>query len=137
MKTMETTGEVSSDGMEKCVERHNWRQIITCAREKPRGLEKVLANLWSRRKLQKSSTLVVGKKPYGKSRFMRLFRLWMPLNVIRAVCFIGLCCAMPLHLQAQAWTNTTLSASQRTSLLLAQMTFSEKAAMVYGVAGPT
>ncbi|MGH7992887.1 MAG: glycoside hydrolase family 3 C-terminal domain-containing protein, partial [Limisphaerales bacterium] len=33
--------------------------------------------------------------------------------------------------------NTTLSASQRASLLLAQMTFGEKAAMVYGTAGPT
>jgi len=69
--------------------------------------------------------------------FMRLFRSWILLNVIRPVCLIGLCCALPLHLQAQAWTNTTLSASQRGSLLLAQMTFSEKAAMVYGVAGPT
>ena len=61
---------------------------------------------------------------------------WIPLNVVRAVCFLGFCCAMPLHAQ-QAWTNTTFSASQRASLLLAQMTFSEKAAMVYGVAGPT
>ena len=43
---------------------------------------------------------------------------------------------MPVHLQAQAWTNTTLSANQRATLLLAQMTFSEKAAMVYGTAGP-
>jgi beta-glucosidase len=62
---------------------------------------------------------------------------WMPLNVIRAVCCIGFCCAMAENLQAQAWTNKTLSASQRASLLLAQMTFSEKAAMVYGTAGPT
>ena len=68
---------------------------------------------------------------------MRLLRPWIPLNVIRVLCFVGFCCAMPLHLQAQAWTNTTLSASQRATLLLAQMTFSEKAAMVYGVAGPT
>jgi hypothetical protein len=36
MKTIETTEEVSSDGMEKCVERRNWRQIVTCAREKTR-----------------------------------------------------------------------------------------------------
>ena len=43
---------------------------------------------------------------------------------------------MPVCLQAQTWTNTTLSASQRASLLLAQMTFSEKAAMVYATAGP-
>jgi beta-glucosidase len=62
---------------------------------------------------------------------------WMPLNVIRAVCCIGFCCAMTENLQAQAWTNKTLSARQRASLLLAQMTFSEKATMVYGTAGPT
>ena len=36
MKTMETTEEVSSDGMEKCVERHNWRQIVPVP-EKNRG----------------------------------------------------------------------------------------------------
>src|ERR1035438_9841982 len=69
--------------------------------------------------------------------FMRLFRPWIPLNVIRVLCFVGFCCAMTENLQAQAWTNKTLSASQRASLLLAQMTFNEKAAMVYGVAGPT
>jgi len=52
--------------------------------------------------------------------------------------FIGFCCAMPVHLPAQQpWTNTTLSASQRATLLLNAMTFSEKAAMVYGTAGPT
>ena len=63
---------------------------------------------------------------------------WMLLNIIRPVCLIGFCCAMLVHLHAQQpWTNTTLSASQRATLLLAQMTFSEKAAMVYGVAGPT
>lgn len=45
---------------------------------------------------------------------------------------------MPVHLPAQQpWTNTTLSARQRATLLLAQMTFSEKAAMVSGTAGPT
>jgi hypothetical protein len=37
MKTMETTEEVSSDGMEKRVERRNWQQIDPCAREKPRA----------------------------------------------------------------------------------------------------
>jgi len=40
------------------------------------SLKKDLANLWSRRKSQKSpktSTLVVGKKPNGKSRFTRTF----------------------------------------------------------------
>ena len=43
---------------------------------------------------------------------------------------------MPVRLQAQAWTNTTLSASQRASLLLGAMTFSQEAAMVSGAGGP-
>ncbi|HLX94348.1 MAG TPA: glycoside hydrolase family 3 C-terminal domain-containing protein [Verrucomicrobiae bacterium] len=43
---------------------------------------------------------------------------------------------MPVCLRAQSWTNTTLSASQRAGLLLAQMTFTEKVAMVNGTAGP-
>jgi len=55
MKTMETTEELSSDGMEKRVERHNWRQIAPCAREKPRDAnKKVLANLWSRQRIKKN-----------------------------------------------------------------------------------
>lgn len=67
---------------------------------------------------------------------MRLFRPWIPLNVIRPVCFIGFCCAMPVHLPAQQpWTNTTLSASQRATLLVGAMTFNEKAAMVNGAGG--
>ena len=45
-------------------------------------------------------------------------------------------CGLPINLHAQSWTNTTLSASQRAGLLLAQMTFSEQAAMVYGTGGP-
>ena len=46
MKPMETTEEVSSDGVKKCVERRNWPQIGPCAREKPReDLKKVLGNL--------------------------------------------------------------------------------------------
>jgi beta-glucosidase len=62
---------------------------------------------------------------------------WIPLNVIRPVCFIGFCCAMPVHLSAQQpWTNTILSANQRATLLVGAMTFGEKAAMVNGTAGP-
>jgi beta-glucosidase len=57
------------------------------------------------------------------------------INVLHAVCFITVCCAMPIRLQAQAWTNTTLSASQRANLLLNAMTFNEEAAMVYGAGG--
>ena len=67
--------------------------------------------------------------------FMRLFRPWISLNVIRPVCFMGFCCAMPVHLPAQSWTNTTLSASQRATLLLGAMSFGEKIAMVHGAGG--
>ena len=68
MKTIETTEEVSSDGMEKCVERRNWRQIVTCAREKTRvDWKKSLQICGAGRKSRKSSTMVVGKKPNGKS----------------------------------------------------------------------
>lgn len=54
MKTTENTEEVSSDGMEKREERRNWRQIAPCSSEKPMAdLKKVLANLWSRKKIKK------------------------------------------------------------------------------------
>ena len=60
MKTMETTEEVSSVGMEKREERRNWRQIVPCAREKPltdlkKALKKAYANLWSRKKIAKKA----------------------------------------------------------------------------------
>ena len=72
-------------------------------------------------------------------RGMRPFHSRIPLNALRPVCFIGLCCAaMPVPLIAQQpWTNTTLSASQRAALLVGAMTFNEKVAMVNGTAGPT
>jgi hypothetical protein len=55
MKTMETTEEMSSVGMEKRVERRNWRQIAPCAKEKPiADLKNVLANLWSRKRITKN-----------------------------------------------------------------------------------
>ena len=70
--------------------------------------------------------------------FIQRLRLWIPLHVVRWVCFFGFCCAMPVLLPAQQpWTNITLSASQRATLLLNAMTFSEKTNMVFGVAGPT
>ncbi len=44
---------------------------------------------------------------------------------------------MPVRLPAQQpWTNTTLSANQRATLLVGAMTFGEKVAMVNGTAGP-
>ena len=52
------------------------------------------------------------------------------------ICLAGIAWGFPCRLQAQSWTNTTLSASQRASLLLGAMTVGEKAAMVYGTAGP-
>jgi len=70
MKTTATTEAVSSDGMEKRVERRNWRQIAPCAGEKPWAKwKKGLANLWSRKRISKTPTRVAGKNPYGKSRF--------------------------------------------------------------------
>jgi hypothetical protein len=56
MKTMETTEEMSSVGMEKRVERRNWRQIDPCAREKPMAdWKKVLANLGSGKRITKKA----------------------------------------------------------------------------------
>ncbi|MGH7953320.1 MAG: glycoside hydrolase family 3 N-terminal domain-containing protein, partial [Limisphaerales bacterium] len=40
------------------------------------------------------------------------------------------------NLSAQSWTNTTLSANQRATFLLAAMSLDEKIAMVHGVNGP-
>ena len=61
MKTVETTEEVSSDGMEKCVERRNWRQIAPCAREKPgTDWKKTLQIYGAGRKSPKRPTRVVG-----------------------------------------------------------------------------
>ncbi len=62
-------------------------------------------------------------------------RLWISTNVLRAVVFIAVCCMMPAHLQAQAWTNKTLSASQSANLLVNAMTFSQETAMVSGAGG--
>lgn len=59
--------------------------------------------------------------------------------LIKAVWVLGLaeiCWGLQLRVQAQSWTNTTLSASQRATLLLGAMTFNEKVAMVSGTAGP-
>jgi beta-glucosidase len=67
--------------------------------------------------------------------FKRCLPLWIPVNVLHAACFMAVCCAMQTRLQAQAWTNTTLSASQRASLLLGAMSSSQEAAMVYGAGG--
>jgi hypothetical protein len=61
--------EVSSNGMEKCVERRNWRQIAPWAIEKPNvDRKKRLASVWSRQritKITKKARPVVGQKPMG------------------------------------------------------------------------
>jgi hypothetical protein len=54
MKTMETTEEVSSRGLEKRVKMRNWQRITPFAKENRGGLEKGLANLWSRQKIAKN-----------------------------------------------------------------------------------
>jgi hypothetical protein len=77
MKTTTSTEDVSSDGMEKCVKRRNWRQIVTCAREKPRvDWKKSLQICGAGRKSRKRPTPVVGKKPYGKSQLKLIRRGW-------------------------------------------------------------
>jgi hypothetical protein len=54
MKTMETTEEVSSRGVEKHAERHKCQRSAPFAREKPRRYwKKGLANLWRRKKFTK------------------------------------------------------------------------------------
>ena len=71
MKTPETTEEVSSHGVEKRAERHNWRtNRLLCQRKTEGGLEKGLANLWSRKKITKKAHVVVGKKPNGKCQLI-------------------------------------------------------------------
>jgi len=73
MKTMETTEEVSSDGMEKRVERRKSQRSAPVVRKKLRmDWEKGLQICGAGRKSGKHPTLVVGKKPNGKSRFETL-----------------------------------------------------------------
>jgi hypothetical protein len=67
VKTPETTEEVSSDGMEKRVERCKSQRTAPFAREKPMvDLEKSLQLRGAGRKSRKRPARVVGKKPNGK-----------------------------------------------------------------------
>jgi hypothetical protein len=71
MKTMETMEAVSSDGMEKRVKRHKSQRSAPCAREKPgTDWKMTLQIVGAGRRSRKRPTLVVGKKPYGKSQIM-------------------------------------------------------------------
>jgi len=75
--------------------------------------------------------------PFQTRHIRRRSHSWFALNVIYAFYFIGFCCVMTVPLSAQQpWTNITLSASQRASLLVGAMSFNEKVAMVNGTAGP-
>jgi hypothetical protein len=75
MKTMEITEEVYSHRVEKRVKRHKCQRSAPFTREKTiGGLEKGLANLWSRRKITKKAHATVDKKPNGKSRLIT--RVW-------------------------------------------------------------
>ena len=76
VKTPEPTEEVSSDGMEKRVERPKSQRSALFAREKPRADLKIdLQTFGVGGKSPKRSTLVVGKKPYGKSRLKQIMAL--------------------------------------------------------------
>src|SRR5271167_1775074 len=75
MKTMATTEAVSSVGMEKRVERHICQRSAPVIREKPRVDWKMdLQYCGTGRKSGKHPTLVVGKKPYGKSQLRPIRR---------------------------------------------------------------
>ena len=60
------------DGMEKRVERRNWRQIAPCAREKTRrGLKIELANLWCGKRIAKKAQAGRGHENIWESHFKR------------------------------------------------------------------
>jgi hypothetical protein len=77
---METTEEVSSNGMEKCVERHEWRQIGPFASEKPMAdWKKVLAILWSRKRITKKAHAGRGQET-----------IWeIPIDIDESLCLCG------------------------------------------------
>src|SRR5208283_4024518 len=67
MNTMETTEEVSLHPGENGHASQKKHRNTPGAREKPwANWKKGLAILWSRKRITKTPTLVVGKKPYGK-----------------------------------------------------------------------
>jgi len=57
-------------------------------------------------------------------------------RIDKIVYITGIWLATAGSLSAQSWTNTTLSAGQRASLLVGAMTYNEMAAMVAGASGP-
>jgi beta-glucosidase len=56
-------------------------------------------------------------------------------QTVHGIFFIGILFGITGGLQAQSWTNTTLSASQRASFMVNAMTFSEMSVMVAGAGG--
>jgi hypothetical protein len=90
MKTMETTEEVSSHGVEKRVKRRKCQRSAPFVREKPRmDWKKDLRIFGVGGKSRKRATLVVGKKPNGKSR------LKTEINPANGLIFLRL--AYPRH----------------------------------------
>ena len=74
MNTMETTEEVSLHPGENGHASQKKHRNTPGAREKPwANWKKGLAILWSRKRITKTPTLVVGKKPYGKCQFKNSF----------------------------------------------------------------
>src|SRR5208283_6169174 len=72
MNTMETTEEVSLHPGENGHASQKKHRNTPGAREKPwANWKKGLAILWSRKRITKTPTLVVGKKPYGKCQLRK------------------------------------------------------------------
>jgi hypothetical protein len=70
---MKTAEEVSSRGVEKCADRHKWQRNAPFASGIPwANWKKGLATLWSRERIAKTPTPVVGQNPYGKCQRKRL-----------------------------------------------------------------
>ena len=81
MRTGEITEAVSLHGVEKRAERHKCQRTVPCAREKQRAIRKSdLQSVEQEENHQKWPTLVAGKSPNGKPRFMKV----TPCNILKA-----------------------------------------------------
>src|ERR1035437_7639495 len=112
MKTMETTEEVSSRGVEKRAERHKCQRSAPFAREKPRvDGKKDLQIYGAGRKSRKRPALVVGQKPYGKCQInidvQRTMRL-NTMNIGHTSALVALACLAALVPCARAQQSTPL-----------------------------
>ncbi|HMD55784.1 MAG TPA: glycoside hydrolase family 3 N-terminal domain-containing protein, partial [Phycisphaerae bacterium] len=66
---------------------------------------------------------------------IHFYRFKVLSRIAQIICFIAVCLGMADSLKAQSWTNKTLSASQRASLLVNAMSFSQLATIVVGASG--